>query len=818
MKSANIENTYDYRDESDKLLYQVIRFKPKGFKQRRPDGKGGWIQNLNGTGRVLYRLPELLKASMQDYVFVVEGEKDCDRLWVEGFVATTSPMGATNWRDEYTKFLQGRLVAILPDNDAPGRRHAEQVAKSLNEVAGQVRIVELPGLKKSGDISDWLDNGGTREQLMQLLEQSPVYAPPTESTFDSSDHPYLETDKGLFCLTRTRNGDREQVRLTNFTARIVADTTRDDGVETVNAFELEVCLEGHRDIITVSASDFITMNWPLKHLGARAIIFPGQMTKDRARTAIQLLSDNIRRKCIYTHTGWREIEGQWVYLHGDGAIGADGFVANLETSPPDSLASYRLPSPPEVEDLRSAIRASLAMLDLVPETVSWPLYCLPWCAVLDVGRFTCHLVGNTGTGKSQLAALSQQCFGSEMDATHLPGSWASTSNALQGLAFAAKDTLLTIDDFAPSGSQSDVQRLHRKASDIIRSQANRSARQRMRVDATLRPSKPPRGLILSTGEDVPKGQSIQARMVVLEIGQDDMNWDWLTACQKHAASGSYAQVTSAFIHWLAPRYDEVRNEIPDMLVRLRAKVAEVTVHKRTPEAIAEMAGGLHYFLEFANQASAITDDERADLWERAWRALMKVAANQSANQIAANPALRFLELIASAIGSGAAHVAGPDGNEPVNPNAWGWRKRVGSYSSEYQPQGVCIGWAHGEALYLDPVASYKTAQSMAGNGDGIPVAERTLRKRLKERGLLIADEKRETLTVRRTLAGAKRNVLYLFRESITGYMSVEPDISDIPNSDPDSCIENGQALSGSLSGSYSDTTANPTSKPDTEGV
>jgi integrase len=108
-----------------------------------------------------------------------------------------------------------------------------------------------------------------------------------------------------------------------------------------------------------------------------------------------------------------------------------------------------------------------------------------------------------------------------MDARHLPANWASTGNALEGLALAAKDALLVVDDFWPSGSSADVQRLHREADRLFRGQGNRAGRQGMRADATLRPPKPPRGLLLSTGEDTPRGQSLRARLLVQEISPGD---------------------------------------------------------------------------------------------------------------------------------------------------------------------------------------------------------------------------------------------------------------------------------------------------------
>lgn len=168
-----IETTYDYRDEAGKLLFQAIRYTPKGFSQRRPDGAGGFVYNLHGVPRVLYRLPELLAADLGETVFLVEGEKDVDRLRAGGLVATCSPMGAGKWRNEYARSLAGRKVVIIPDNDQAGRDHAQAEARSLSGVASSVKVLTLDGLPEKGDVSDWLSMGGTTETLRALAEAAP---------------------------------------------------------------------------------------------------------------------------------------------------------------------------------------------------------------------------------------------------------------------------------------------------------------------------------------------------------------------------------------------------------------------------------------------------------------------------------------------------------------------------------------------------------------------------------------------------------------------------------------------------------------------
>jgi hypothetical protein len=172
-----IAKTYDYTDEAGQLLFQVVRFEPKGFSQRRPDGNGGWINNLDGVQRVLYRLPELTEALGNDRpVFVAEGEKAVDALWKINIPATCSPHGAGKWRDEYSEHFKDATVYILPDNDIGGRDHARQVAESLRRVAGTaIRIVELPGLSQKGDAYNWIEAGSTAEQLYELAEKSAAY-------------------------------------------------------------------------------------------------------------------------------------------------------------------------------------------------------------------------------------------------------------------------------------------------------------------------------------------------------------------------------------------------------------------------------------------------------------------------------------------------------------------------------------------------------------------------------------------------------------------------------------------------------------------
>lgn len=158
----------------------------------------------------------------------------------------------------------------------------------------------------------------------------------------------------------------------------------------------------------------------------------GLAKKDHVRAAIQMLSTEVASRTVYTHTGWREIEGNWVYLHANGALGRDGQVFGAEVELPELILGYALPGPPEPETWRHALRASLAILDLGPPQVMYPIVCAVWRSAITACASTLHVVGQTGVFKSQLVALAAPHFGHTMNSENLPGSWSSTNNALEG--------------------------------------------------------------------------------------------------------------------------------------------------------------------------------------------------------------------------------------------------------------------------------------------------------------------------------------------------------------------------------------------------
>jgi hypothetical protein len=601
----------------------------------------------------------------------------------------------------------------------------------------------------------------------------------------------------------TKNGAVE-IPLCNFSAQIVEVINRDDGAERTTAFGIEGKRADGSALprAEVLADQFPRLDWVTPAWRGMAIVYAGQGTRDHLRAALELLSPERQYRTEFLHIGWTKNGSEWYFLHAAGAIGANGPVKDVQVALPEALSGFELPVPPSGKELTAAVQASLKIvLNLAPDRIAFPLLAAVYRSVLGDCDFSVHLSGPTGNFKTELAALAQQHFGAALDSRHLPASWSSTGNALEGIAFAAKDALLVVDDFAPSGSTHDVQRYHREADRLLRAQGNHAGRLRMRADSSIRPSKPPRGLILSTGEDTPRGQSLRARLFVVEVSPGDVDLSHLTDCQKDAADGLYAEALTGFICWLALRYSEVRDRLRKRQAELRDAAAADGQHARTPGLVANLALGLRHFLDFALNVHAVSEQEASDLWSRGWRALMETAAEQASHIAASEPAGQYLRLLSAALASGRAHIADPDGKEPTNPKAWGWRARdytthladgFEDNGTDWIAQGRRIGWLDKSHLYLEPDAAYAEAQELARHqGECIHIAPRTLNKRLFERGLLADIEKhgsKTRYTVRRMLEGQRRDVICVLPDSLSAPRSAP--------SAPDA-VSDGQPLGAS---------------------
>ncbi len=293
----------------------------------------------------------------------------------------------------------------------------------------------------------------------------------------------------------------------------------------------------------------------------------------------------------------------------------------------------------------------------------------------------------------------------------------------------------------------------------MRAQGNRSGRARLRPDASSRPPRPPRGLVISTGEEVPNGASLRARLAIVDVQRGDVIIEQLTMAQQDAAQGAYARAMAAFITWLAPRLDQLRKDFATLTHERRDKLSNS--HARTADAIAQLAAAWSIWLRFVLDVGAASPEEVVALEESVWQTLLALAVEQADLQRANDPVDRFRELLMAALASGRAHVASATlsgGRRPDKPEAWGWRR---GDDNTWHSRGDCIGWCDEHDLYLEPEASYAAAQKM---GEGVSIAVETLHRRMSERGILLSNETRggsRRLKVRKTIDGKRREVLHV---------------------------------------------------------
>lgn len=359
---SRIEAVYPYHDEAGNTLFEVVRFHPKDFRQRRPDGKGGWVWNMAGVNRVLYRLPHVIEAVGNcRALFLVEGEKDVAALESIGLVATCNSGGAGKWCDDYTATLTGAQVLIIQDRDAPGRRHSELVALALHDKAKSIRVIELPDRDgaKVKDAADWIAAGGTADELRAIVKATPPWAPSAKEPPKSSakaeavvnSAKAIELQAQFFQIGQTKGlnaGERHQA-MAEATVDFLHRRGRFFYHRDFRDFDSSMFFDADRKLLLIISSDEFK-SWLAGLIGInrsdRAYAFVYSRIQDEALTGntTGLLPEAYwasRPGAVYLSNG----DGHLVKITADAVTGADNGADDILFPRGKTLAPWRLVDP-----------------------------------------------------------------------------------------------------------------------------------------------------------------------------------------------------------------------------------------------------------------------------------------------------------------------------------------------------------------------------------------------------------------------------------------------------------------------------------------
>jgi hypothetical protein len=565
-------------------------------------------------------------------------------------------------------------------------------------------------------------------------------------------------------------GEKDTKILTNFTARILADVLVDDGDGVERHHEVEAQLGDRIERFIIAAAELNKLAWVAEKLGGGAIVETG--AKNHVGNAIRWFSTPIPERRMIGHIGWFEADGAHVYLDSAGVVVGDkgAITANL----PHALSRYRLPTVTSGDELRVAIRESLAVLEMGRPEVTVPLLGAVYRSVLGSSDFSVHLVGDSGTYKSSLAGIALSHFGAGFERTTLPASWASTVNALDGLAWHAKDALLVVDDYVPNEDNAAA-----KAAHLFRAQGNANGRSRLHGGSLSKATRHPRGLILSTGEAVPLGGSIRARLVIVPVAEDAITLHRLAAAQKRGKHGKHATAMAGFVAWLAERYEEVQESLISEIEKLRIQFEGPRQHTRAANNAAHLQLGIKWFLRFAQERHAIYSSTVASAEATAMETLKQLTRDQSQYQDGGDSEVeKFINLLRLVFHLRRGHLHHVNGWAPQRAGLWGWDHPPFTSAKR---RGDHVGWIKGgdmnrevleTDLYLIPDVIYKLCQSVAPTAEQRLYAKpQKLWRMLDDAGLLASTEmtSRGTRTIRKQIKGRRHDVIHLYADLVAQF-------------------------------------------------
>jgi|GEM_PF-890758 len=725
------------------LVYNIAGVDRNTRNNDKTSGNSG----LRGLKYPVYQLPAVIQAIANNKtIYLVEGEKDAHSLFDRGISCATVGGATSKWTPEHLAiFPKGHEVVILVDNDDSGKKYGTDTANAFRKHGCNVKLINLadhePRMGNKADVTDWLELGHAADQLIDFVGKTEYWelardkAGDTPKTYDDWRDNYKKlsdyeiSKNGQLCRIVTKKIEgveaKTLVPLSNFMARISKDVIKDDGQEQKLMFEIEGFLSNGKVLptITIESNKFTAMNWIIDNWGSSPILSPGGSCRDYLRHSIQKVSEYDKDyRTIFNYTGWRKINNKWCYLHAGGAIGADGVTVDLASE--GNLSKYQLPTiGNEIESARMALK----LLYVADFKITIPLLALSYLSPLteplrQAGHepdFVMWIQGMTQSMKSSLSAVVLNHFGKGFTKNNMPASFKDTYVNIDRKGFLLKDNLLVADDFYPSTSKAEAQKMHTMAQKMLRAWGDRIARGRGNVDGTLRQTYAPRGMCLVTGEDLPQvGQSGMARYFLIKIKRGDIDKTKLTELQNN--TDLLAQNMANYINWLSPQIDNIAKVAGSGLGQLRDTLTQChNLDGRMPETLAFLLIGLDMFLKYVVSIKAITENQQLEIFNKAQNDLADLACSHADNIKEEQPVSQFLRAINVMLATNQVEIINI-GDMP----------REGTPVIGYREVGA-------ECYYLIPDATYAALVQFCNKQDGkFPVGKPTLWQHLANDGHL----------------------------------------------------------------------------------
>ena len=486
--------------------------------------------------------------------------------------------------------------------------------------------------------------------------------------------------------------------------------------------------------ITIKAADTANMNWILDKWGFGANIYPPyQSNKDMIRSVMVTIGEQCAaHKTIFTHTGWRKLNGKWCFLHAGGAIGTDDVEVRLE----GNLNRYRFPE--TSGDIAERSIAFRTVFNVADKRTMIPFIALTFLTPLNeflrqAGHepsFVLNYVGRTQSRKSTLAALMLSFFGS-FTAASLPANFKDTPNALEKKGYILKDMLMIVDDFHPAATMKERRTMEQTMQSLSRMYGDRRARDRLNTDIALRSGNIPRGNVAVTGEDIAAiGQSGIARNFIVEMQPDSLPVsDILNAAQAYAEDGLLAAFMRGYIEWLIPQAEDLPQKLKVIFEHYRKRAIEEKICGlgRAGDTAAWLMTGLHILSEYLYDIG-INDIDLSDSWE----ILREIAAAQLNKNEEVTPTKMFIDAVGQLLDSGKIYT-----------------ENIGEIPLPEHITGAKVGYSDNDLYYFIPDTIYaEVGRYYSAQNKIFPVSCQRLMKHLAAENICLSNTERYTFQKR----------------------------------------------------------------------